>query len=151
MILPIKYQVHELQMLHDGKGHQGMERTIALCREHFYWNMMYKDIAEYVKNCPWCQVAKGHYIGPKTKPSSIIANGPLYLLCVNFTKIDPSRDGKEDVLVLIDAFSKYSQAFVTPNQKALTVAKIVMDKGSTSMVFQLIYIVMKAGHLKMKY
>ena len=29
MILPIKYQVQVLQMLHDGQGHQGMERTNA--------------------------------------------------------------------------------------------------------------------------
>ena len=53
MILPINYQAQVLQMLHDGKGHQGMERTIALCREHFYWNTMYQeDVAEYMKNCP---------------------------------------------------------------------------------------------------
>ena len=82
----------------------------------------------YVKNCPQCQVAKGHYVGPKTKPSSIIANKPLDLPCVNFSKMDPSRDGKEDVLVLTDAFSKFSQVFVTSNQKALTMAKIIVDK-----------------------
>ena len=90
---------------------------------------MYKDVVEYVKkNCPWCQVAKGHYVGLKMKPGSIIANGQLDLLCVNFTKIGPSRDGKENILVLTDAFSKFIQAFVTPNQKALTVAKITVDK-----------------------
>ena len=75
-----------------------MERTSALFREHFYWNTMYKDVVEYEKICPWCQVAKGQYVGPKTKSGAIIANGPLDLLCVNFTKMDPSRDGKEDVL-----------------------------------------------------
>ena len=31
-------------------------------------------------------------------------------------------------LVLTDAFSKFSQAFVKPNQKALTMAKIIVDK-----------------------
>ena len=35
MILPIKYQALVLQMLHDGQGHQDMERTTALSREHF--------------------------------------------------------------------------------------------------------------------
>ena len=37
-------------------------------------------------------------------------------------------DGKENVLALTDAFSKFSQAFVTPNQKALTMAKIIVEK-----------------------
>ena len=42
--------------------------------------------------------------------------------------MDPSRDSKENVLVLTDAFSKFSQAFVTPNQMTLTMAKIIVDK-----------------------
>ena len=52
MILPLKYQVQVLQMLHDGQGHLGIERTTALCRECFHLNTMYKDVAEYVKDCP---------------------------------------------------------------------------------------------------
>ena len=52
MILPVKYQVHVLQMLYDGQGHQRIERTIALCMEQFYWTTMYRDIAQYVKDCP---------------------------------------------------------------------------------------------------
>ena len=79
-------------MLHDGQGHQGVDQTIALCREQFYWNTMYKDVAQYVKDCPCCQVAKGPYVGPKTQPGSIIANGPLDLLGVDFTTMDPSGD-----------------------------------------------------------
>ena len=39
-------------MLHDGQGHQGIEKTTTLCRKHFYWNTMYGDIAQYVKDCP---------------------------------------------------------------------------------------------------
>ena len=128
MIILLKYQAQELQMLHDGQDHQGIERTTALCREHFYWSTMYKDIVEYVKDCPWCQVAKGPYIGPKTKPGSIIANGPLDLLCVDFTTLAPSRDGKGNVHVLNDVFSKFSQAFVTSNQKAFTITKIIVYK-----------------------
>ena len=50
------------------------------------------------------------------------------MLYADFTKMDPSRDGKEDVLVLMNTFSKFSQAFVTSNQKALVMAKIIVDK-----------------------
>ena len=50
------------------------------------------------------------------------------LVCIDFTKVDPSKDSKENILVLTDAFTKFSQAFVTPNQKAITVAKILVDK-----------------------
>ena len=50
------------------------------------------------------------------------------LMCVDFTKVDPSKDGKENILVLTDAFTKFSQVFVTPNQKVITIAKILVDK-----------------------
>ena len=33
MVLPLKYQAQVLQLLHDGQGHQGIERTIALYLE----------------------------------------------------------------------------------------------------------------------
>ena len=73
MILPIKYQAQVLRLLHDGQGHQGLERTLALCRERFYWNTMFQDVTNYVKTCPQCQTAKGDYTDPKTKLGSIIA------------------------------------------------------------------------------
>ena len=68
------------------------------------------------------------YTGPHTQQGSLVANNPMDLLCIDFMKVDPSKDGKENVLVLTDALSKFSQAIVTPNQKALTVAKVLVDK-----------------------
>ena len=35
---------------------------------------------------------------------------------------------KEDILVLTDAFSKFSQAFVTSSQKSLIIAKLLVEK-----------------------
>ena len=32
MVLPLMYQAQVLKLLHDGQGHQGLERTLALCR-----------------------------------------------------------------------------------------------------------------------
>ena len=46
----------------------------------------------------------------------------------NFMKVDPSKDGKENVLVMMDAFSKFSVALVMPNQWAKTVAKALVEK-----------------------
>ena len=128
MVLPIKYQAQVLQLLHDGQGHQGIERTIALCQEQFYWNTMFQDVTKYVKECPRCQITKGDYTKPNTILGVIIANNPMDLMCIDFTKVDPLKDGKENILVLTDTFTKFSQAFVTPNQKAITIAKILVDK-----------------------
>ena len=89
---------------------------------------MFHNATNYVKNCPQCQTVKGALTDPKTKWGTIIVNNPLDLLHVNFTKVDPSKDGKENILVLTDAFTKFSQWFILPNQKAITIAKILVDK-----------------------
>ena len=147
MVLPLKYQAQVLKLLHHGQGHQVLERTLALCRERFYWNIMFQDVSNYIKTCLRCQTAKGNYIDPKTKPASIIANNPMDLLCIDFTKVDPSKSGKENILVLTDAFTKFSQAFVTPNQKAHTIAKFWWTSGFMYMASLHEYIVTKASPL----
>ena len=95
LMLPLKYHEAVLCMLHDYYGHQGLDQTLALVRERFYWFTMNHDVAKYITNCHWCHVAKGHYKGPHTQQGSLVANNPLDLLCIDFLKVDPSRDGKE--------------------------------------------------------
>ena len=57
-----------------------------------------------------------------------MAHNSIKMLCMNFTKIDLAEDGKENVLVLTDTFSKFSQAFVChPNQKGLTIVKNLVN------------------------
>ena len=58
----------------------------------------------------------------------MVAHQLLELLCIDFTKADVVKGGNENILILTDAFSKYSQAFVTNNQKSLRVAKILVEK-----------------------
>ena len=91
-----------------------MAKVIRLCQEQFYWNTMFQDVTNYVKNCPQCQTVKGDYTEPNTILGVIIANNPLDLMCVDFTKVDPLEDSKENILVLTDPFTKFSQVFVTP-------------------------------------
>ena len=47
---------------------------------------------------------------------------------MDFTKIDPSKSGMENVLVITDAFTKFSLAICTWNQMAKTVAKVLVEK-----------------------
>ena len=128
IVLLLEYHEAVLHMLHDDYGHQGFDQTLALVRERLYWSMMNHDTVEYVTNCHQCHVSKGHYTGVHTQQGFLVANNPLDLLCIDFLKVDPSREGKDNILVLTDAFTKFSQAFITNNQKALTISKILVEK-----------------------
>ena len=89
---------------------------------------MAKDAQDWVTNCRRCQIARGDYNQPKPKIGHLEAHNPLDLVCLDFTKIDPSKTGKENVLVITDAFTKFSLAVCTPNQTAKTVAKVLVEK-----------------------
>ena len=76
---------------------------------------MFMDTDHWLSKCKWCLVAKGDYTEPKTLQGSLVAHQALGLLCMDFTKANISKVGKENILVLTDAFSKYSHAFITSN------------------------------------
>ena len=61
---------------------------------------MAKDAQNWVTNCHRCQVARGDYTQPKPKIGHLEAHNPLDLVCLDFTKIDPSKTGKENILVI---------------------------------------------------
>ena len=65
---------------------------------------------------------------PKPKFGHRITHNPLDLVCLDFTKVDPSKGGKENVLVMTDAFTKFSVVVTTNNQQALTVAKALVKR-----------------------
>ena len=121
LVLPKYFQNMILKSIHDDSGHQGLEMTLELLQPRFFWLNMFKDVDAYLLNCEHCQALKGNYVGPKTQLGSLLAKQPLELLCIDFTKADPSKSGKENILVLMDAFSKFNQAFVTNNQKQVHV------------------------------
>ena len=108
---------------------------------------MAKDAQDWVTNCRRCQIARGDYNQPKPKIGHLEAHNPLDLVCLDFTKIDPSKTGKENVLVITDAFTKFSLAVCTPNQTAKTVAKILVEKWFMYMEFLLESIAIKADAL----
>ena len=128
LILPHHLHEQTLKSLHDDNGHQGLQRILDILWEKVYWPFMYADTDHWISQCERCLISKGDYTEPKTQQGSLTAQQPLELLCIDFTKADIAKGGKENILVLTDAFSKYSQAFVTNNQKAFTVAKILVEK-----------------------
>jgi hypothetical protein len=116
-----------LQELHDKAGHQGLERTLGLVRQRFYWPGMTADVEEYLKRCERCVLAKSPKTG-KLKMGSLLAKRPLDVLAIDYTLLDRSSDGRENVLVMTDVFSKFTVAVPTRDQKAATVAKALVTE-----------------------
>ena len=131
LLLPGLLQEEVLEDLHDNAGHQGAERTESLVRTRCYWPQMHRDITDYVKNCERCTVAKLPYFKVRTPLGRLEATKPLEVVAVDFTLLEPSSDGRENVLIITDVFTKFAVAVPTRNQKAETVAKVLVNEWFT--------------------
>lgn len=87
---------------------------------------MAADIENKVKTCGGCICRKT--LPEKAAPLvSIQTSRPLELLCMDFLSLEPDTSNTKDILVLTDHFTKFAVAIPTPNQKARTVAKGLLD------------------------
>lgn len=123
LVLPAALQKEVLTRMHTEHGHQGVERTFKLVRGRCYWPGMFKDIEAFCKACERCIVSKAPQPRVVAAMGSLLAFRPLEVVAMDFTVLEPSSDGRENVLVLTDVFSKFTVAVPTRDQRAVTVAK----------------------------
>ena len=68
----------------------------------------------------------GHAPVLHTTSSHLLASQSLEILATDFTKLETASDGRENFLT--DIFSKFTQAIPKHNQKAGTVAKVLVHE-----------------------
>ncbi|CAI5692446.1 unnamed protein product [Oreochromis niloticus] len=128
LVLPEALKPETLRQLHQDHGHQGIERTTELVRQRCYWPGMSSDIKQWVQCCERCQVAKDSELGSHSYMGHLLASRPNEILAIDFTVLEPSRSGVENVLVMTDVFSKYTVAVPTRDQRASTVAQALLTE-----------------------
>lgn len=128
VLLPIVLKQEVLEGLHDQHGHQGIERTTNLVRERCFWPNLRHDVEQWCIKCSRCVVAKA--VRPKvhTAMGHLMASRPLEILAIDFTLLERANNGWENVLVVTDVFSKFTQAYPTRDQKASTVARVLTER-----------------------
>ena len=122
-VLPTSYRQKTVVACHDQFGHLGMDKTLVLLQERFFWPRMNDDVRTHIRSCERCM----HF---KQKPereqmSSFETSYPMEIVHMDFLLIGSKRDPNKEinVLVVTDHFTRYAQAFVTTSQTALVVAQ----------------------------
>ena len=120
-----------LNGIHRDAWHQGQARTLALAQERSWWPTLVEDCKAIIRGCPHCCTFKGAI--PKALLCPIRVYTPLELVYMDFTSIETDMElnkppGVKNVLVITDHFTRYAMAFITRDQTAETVARVLYEQ-----------------------
>ena len=126
LVLPQEYRYLAMKGLHNDVGHMGRNKTLDLVRGGYYWPRVATEVEEWVRKCVRCKVSKG--AAAKAPLVNIVTTQPLQLVCLDYLTLEMSQGGYENILVITDHFTRFSQTIPTRNQTARTTAEMFLNQ-----------------------
>ena len=130
-VVPARKHQAAIDGCHQSAGHQGRDRTLSLMKERFWWPGMSRALVMAMSNCGCCKQfkAKPQILGMQP----IICTEPMELVHVDYVGMEVTVSTQEkpvvkNVLVIVDHFTRYVQAYVTQNQTARTTARVLYNE-----------------------
>ena len=127
IVLPQKFRRTVYRELREEMGHLGVERVLALAREIFYWPHMRRDIDNFIHHTCRCLKQRRPNLPTREPLQPIVTTAPLQMLSIDFAHPERSSGGYEYILVVVDHFTKYAQAYPTKSKTAVTGADRIFN------------------------
>ena len=132
VVVPKCLRSQILSEYHDsliGGGHQGFDRTYCAIKMKYYWSGMYADVNKYVKTCNECQHAKRHYHSHPAPLHPLPTAGVFDRWHMDFLgPLKTAKGGQQYILLVVDSFSRWCEAFALKDQTAATVAWVLYSE-----------------------
>ena len=131
LVVPKTLRSDILKELHAGPGggHLGVEKTLSKLKLRFYWPGHYKDTQDWCRACSNCATRKTGAPQNRAPLGSIPTGNPGQFVAVDIVGPFPEdSSGNKYILVVVDHFTKWGEAFPIPNQEALTVARVLCQE-----------------------
>ena len=120
-----------LTVCHDHvcSAHLGINKTWTRVASRYFWTGMKEDVMERVESCLDCAECKEPYASRATLGSIIDPELPFDKIGIDFLgPLRETNDGNKHILVITDYATRWVEAFATADQKATTVAKILVNE-----------------------
>ena len=131
IVLPQSLITTCVKAMHDSPfaGHMGVARTEERIRQRFYWPGIHTSVQTFIHNCHACAQRKIATHNNKAPTQHIEVGEPFTFWAMDYMgPLPETARGNRHILVMTDHFSKWCEAFATKDQKASTVANILLHK-----------------------
>ena len=131
LVVPKCLQEEILSHLHAGAagGHLGRFKTLGKLKLRYYWPGHYKDVEQYCSTCHTCATRKTPVPTAKAPLQNITVGYPMQMVGVDLLGPFPrSPTGNIYLVVAVDYFTKWAEAYPVPNMEATTVANVLTNE-----------------------
>jgi hypothetical protein len=140
MIAALLHEFHDSPLA----GHHGVAKTYEKIRERYYWSRMYTDITNYVKSCDLCLRRKSPSRSVQWPVRSMLPTAndkqsddidePVTYTPFSEVVVDvlgpltSTTRRRKYIVIFVDRLTRWPEAFPTVNQKAKTIALLLMTE-----------------------
>ena len=131
LVIPNQMKESILTSCHDemSGAHLGVNKTFKKISGRFFWPGMRKDVKHWISSCKVCAGKKNPQSQQLPTHSITHPEKPFEMVGMDFIgPLTETDEGNKHILVFTDYATRWVEAFPTKDQKACTVAKILIEE-----------------------